>query len=177
MGRARLPLVVFGCYYVFVLKYHYGRGEYLKAIIEDSDRVALATGDTSGAAYSNKAAQIAQIIEKYIKIAPRWNKLVQEKTNKYTENLERYLGTHQGMQESFLAKIIEKTKGLEERNKFLASVGDTGFDYIEGFETDISTKQNGEIVIKIKYSKDKDGKSFSFDQEVPIAIIQEIIHI
>jgi hypothetical protein len=151
------------------------RGEYLKAIVEDSDRIALETGDTSGATYSKKAAQMAQVLLKYVSIAPRWHKLVQEKSNQYQPTLERYMGTHQGMQESFLAKVIEKTKGLDERNAFLKAVGDQGFDFIEGFETDIITTGANGAVVKIKYNKNTEGNQFSFNQEVPLNVIQEIL--
>ena len=150
-------------------------GTYLKALIETSDDLARETGDMTGATYSEKAAQIAKIIEKYLAVAPRWNKLVEEKSNQYTPNLERYFSTHQAMQESFLAKVIEKTKGLASRNDFISIVGNQGFDFIEGFEADLVTKQNGEIALHVRYSKDKDGKHFKFDQDVPLKIIQEII--
>ena len=156
-----------------------GQGKYLKFTIEDSDRLAKELGDTSGAHYSRKAADVAQVVEKYLKVAPRWNKLVNEKkidgTNeqKYQQTLERYLGTHQGMQESFLAKLIEKTEGLAKRDAFVQVLGDKGFDYMEGFETKIVTKSTGESTLFVSYeSKDK---SFVFKREIPVSMVQEII--
>ena len=149
------------------------RGEYLKALVEESDRIAKETGDSSGANYSRKAADIARVIEKYIKISPRWNKLVEEKPETYKPTLERYLGTHQGMQESFLAKIIEKTDGIEARDAFVKMLGNNGFDFIEGFETEIVADSTGKTAIKISYRKE--DKNFSFEREVPQSFVKEII--
>lgn len=150
-----------------------GRGEYLKFIVEESDRIAKETSDTSGANYSRKAADIARIIEKYIKISPRWNKLFEEKSDTYKPTLERYLGTHQGMQESFLAKVIEKIEGIEARDTFIKTVGGQGFDFIEGFETEIITKPNKEVTIKLTYKKE--DQNFSFEREIPQYLIQSIV--
>lgn len=150
-----------------------GRGEYVKFIVEESDRIAKETKDTSGANYSHKAADIARIIEKYIKISPRWNKLVAEKSETYNPTLERYLGTHQGMQESFLAKMIEKTDGVQARDEFVKITGNQGFDFIEGFETELLTGVTGEMKIKISYHKE--GQPFLFTREISPSLVEEII--
>ena len=149
------------------------RKEYLKFIVEESDKVAKETGDTSGANYSRKAADIARVIQKYITISPRWSGIVNDKSEKYTPVLERYLGTHQGMQESFIAKLLEKTDGVAARDAFVASLGNVGFDYIEGFEVKISTNPNGEISVDASY-KSKDPK-ISFNKRIPKALIAEIV--
>jgi len=160
-----------------VLYEAYARGEYTKAIIEDSDRVALETGDNTGSHYSYKAGQMAKIVKKYLKIAPRWNQLVTDKDKKYKPVLERYLGTHQGMCESFIAKVIEKTEGLESRSAFVSAVGSQGFDYVEGFDIDIETKGAEEPSIKIKFTKDlADGSVYSFERLVPLNLIEDIIN-
>ncbi len=153
------------------------RGEYAKAIVEESDRIAQETGDTSGSNYSFKAAGIAQIIEKYIKIAPRWNQLVREKNTQYSDTLERYFGTHQGMSESFLAKVIEKTNGKGDREKFVEALGRQGFDFNRGFDMEILTKTNGEKALKIKLVIEGKNNSpeYIFDQEVSLTTIGEII--
>ena len=154
------------------------RGEYLKFIVEESDKLAKETSDTSGATYSRKAADIARIIEKYIKISPRWNQMVNQVVNeksekKYTPTLERYFATHQGMQESFLLKVIEKTDGMESRDEFVKSLSGVGFGFIEGFETQIVTKPDKSIVLRLKYNEN--SKGFSFEREVPVSMIKEII--
>jgi hypothetical protein len=149
------------------------RKEYLKYVVEESDRVAKELGDTTGANYSRKAADIARIIQKYIKMSPRWSDMVNDPKDKYTPTLERYMATHQGMQESFIAKILEKTDGVEARNKFVESLNNNGFDYIEGFEAQITNNPNGDISVDVSYTG-KDPK-ISFKKRVPKALIAEII--
>ncbi len=153
------------------------RGEYAKAIIEDSDKMAEEIGDASGANYSFKAAGIASVIEKYMKVAPRWDQLVAEKSGQYTDTLERYFGTHQGMSESFLAKVIEKTQGLESRARFIEAFSKQGFDFNKGFGMEILTGPHGEQALKINMiieGKD-DVPGHVLDQEVSAATIREII--
>lgn len=49
------------------------------------------------------------IIKKYIKILPRWQRLRNEKSDKYPEEeLQRLFGSHGGYVECFLLKVIEK---------------------------------------------------------------------
>ncbi len=128
----------------------YARGEYVKFMVEQSDNLARETGDESGANYSAKAAQIAKIIQKYIGIAPNWQKLVSDESKGYTDTLERYMGTHASISEAFLAKVIEITEGVEARNSFIEKYPN-GFDYLQGFEADIVRDSNGEVSIEIRF--------------------------
>ena len=148
-------------------------GRFLKALVEDSDRITEETGDTSKSNYSFKAAEIARIIRKYISMSPRWNSLVSNKENNYEPTLDRYLNTHQGMQESFLAKLIEKTKGIKYRNQFVEILDNKGFGYLEGMDVKILTKAKGEVSIEVSY--ENKAKGFSFKQTVPRLLIEEII--
>lgn len=152
----------------------YDRGEYLKFIIEESDRVTKETGDKSKGNYSHKAAEIARIVGKYLKIGPNWNKLVADEGKGYTDTLERFMGTHQGMCESFLSKVIEKTDGLEERNNFMKAIGTQGFGYVEGFNTLIETI-NGIQHLKVSFNKETQDGKYTFEKVVPVHILQEII--
>jgi len=152
------------------------RGESTKFLIEESDKFAKETGDTTHSNYSYKAGRVAQIIEKYLKIAPSWNKLVENKDKKYNDTLERYLSTHQGICESFLAKVIEKTEGIEEKNKFITSIGSQGFDYAEGFDIEIKINNTDDPIIEVKFKKDlKDGSGYSFKNKISRSLIEEII--
>ena len=59
-----------------------------------------------------------------------------------------------------MAKLIEKTKGIEERDKFVKILNNQGFDYAEGFDIDIKNKELGEPTVHISYKKEKTGKLF-----------------
>lgn len=142
-------------------------GKYLKFLVEDSDRLAKEENDNKSSTYTKQAQAIASIIQKYYGIAPRFNELVQDKNKNYEDIMKRFFGSHQEVLESFLAKIIEKTKGIEERDKFVQALNNQGFDYAEGFDIEIKNKESGEPTIHISYKKEKDGeKIFEFDEDV-----------
>ena len=151
-------------------------GKYLKFLVEDSDRLAKEENDDKSSTYSKQAQAIASIVEKYYDIAPRFNELVQDKDKKYKDTMKRFLGSHQGVLESFLAKIIEKTKGVEERDKFVEVLNNQGFDYAEGFEIDIKNKELGEPTVHLSYKKEKEGETiFEFDEDLPKEMIDSLV--
>ncbi|MBI2476104.1 MAG: histidine phosphatase family protein [Candidatus Taylorbacteria bacterium] len=150
--------------------------QYLKFLAEDSDRLAGELRDKNGSTYSRQARGVAEILKKYLTVANQWDKLV--KDGKYTDSkLERFLGSHGGVTESFLLKVIEKTKGVAERDKLIALMPN-GFDYTEGFDITITNQgESKEPVLHISYKKvnEKDPKlNFEFDEDVPLAVIQDI---
>lgn len=142
-------------------------------LVEKSDDLASKLNDTEGLTYSRAAANIAKILQKYLKVGERWNSIV--KNGNYKSNtLERFLGTHQGVLDSFLAKVIEKTKGKDELDKFLSAMNGAGFNLVEGFKVEIINQDNGQKV-NINYKKEKNGqKVYEFYEQVPENIINEI---
>jgi hypothetical protein len=148
---------------------------FLKFLVEESDQRASELGDEKSFTYLRGAKAIAGIISKYLKIEPRWNRLVQQKD--YSNRLERFLGTHQGVGESFLAKIIEMKKGKEERDNFVEILNGQGFDFTEGFEVVISSAGKQEPKIKINYQKEKNGKIiYQFNEAISNQDLDEIIN-
>jgi hypothetical protein len=155
-----------------------GRKEWLPYLINQSDGSKVALGEEKILTYSDYAKNIAEIVEKYWKIAPRFDELVHAKPNQYESTLNRFFATHQGISESFLAKVIEKVDGIENRNKFMESLGNQGFGFSEGFKVDIVTPNNGGIPsLHIIFNKKSEGGSddFNFDREVSFDIVGEII--
>ena len=161
-------------YYKAVLEVFMKEGNWLEFLINKSDELAKKYHDKKSFTYSRLAKQIAEIIQKYLKIAPRWNELVQDKSKNYKDTLERFMGTHATICESFLAKIIEKTKGKEEQNKFVQILKGGIFDYVEGFDLEISNTAEGPK-IHIYYKKEKDGQKFVFDEYINPKLLDEII--
>lgn len=152
----------------------YGKVEWLKFLVEDSDRLANKYEDKESSTYSRQASNIAQIIQKYAKVAPRFDSLVQEKG--YEKEMKRFFGSHQGILESFLLKMIEKTKGKEEADRLVKLLKNQGFDFSEGFHVDIDTS-GGYSTIKISYERrgDNPENSFIFEEEINPALLQDII--
>jgi hypothetical protein len=155
----------------------YAEGTLLKFIVEESDALAKEIGDGSLTPYSKFAAGLAEIVRKYLTIAPRFDELVKEKPENYERIMRRFMGTHQTIAESFLAKIIEKLDGTVVRDAFVKALNNQGFDFSEGFECDILTDKNGKVTLRIKFEKPAtEGKEgFIFDREIDVGIIDEII--
>ena len=175
------PRLVFnmgsGSEYVKDMLVYLKKGEFMKFMVEKSDKLAEELGNESDSTYSGMASSIASIIKKYIDIAPRWNELVLDKTKKYEDTLDRFFVTHQSVQESFLAKVIELTKGVEERDRFMLAIKNNGFDYAEGFKTEIITKNSEGIIVHISYKKEGENpdESFEFEENISVEILDEII--
>lgn len=124
---------------------------YLKTIIEESDAFARNQQAEYQSTYTGKAAQMADLVNMYLKAAPRLVNLVpgiqKSQIEKHGEDLrqsqaafERFMGTHQGMAESFLLKVVEITQGVEARNELLSEIGDAGFGYSEGIDINLMQK-------------------------------------
>ncbi|MFH1089842.1 MAG: histidine phosphatase family protein [Candidatus Uhrbacteria bacterium] len=152
------------------------RNEYLKFIVEQSDQRAKDLNDEIGSTYSRQAAAVSEIILKYIGIVPRWEKILKvDSAKKYSDTLERFFGSHQGVLESFLAKVIELTEGEERRDEFVTVLDNQGFDYVEGFNVEIS--QN-EPMVHLSYFKTKlDGKPFVFNKELTSQQLKDIANL
>jgi len=137
----------------------------------------IPAGSNENWSLNRQAANIASEIDRYVKISGSFDKLVEEKGSDFGNKMERFLGSHSGVLESFLIRVIEKTRGAEEAEKFAQAVPE-GFDFSEGFSAKITTKTKGsEPTIQIKYNrKDADSKDvYDFAENVPLSVVQEIM--
>jgi bisphosphoglycerate-dependent phosphoglycerate mutase len=150
-------------------------GRYLKWAVEESDKLAEQLDATEQYSYSQASKGFAELVLKYLQIAPRWEQLSHD-SDKYTDTLQRYFGTHQGMAETFLAKVVEKTRGVEERDKLVTSLDNQGFDFVEGIKVEIQNHSGSEPTIHLSYRKEKDGEVlFDFDEDINKDLLQEIV--
>ena len=157
----------------------YKRGQYLKFLIEDSDALAERLGDSTTLTYKRSAAQIAEIIKDHVAIVPRWDQMVRHANKPNDHVLERVLVSHGGVLESFLARIIEETRGVEVRNAFLGSLNNEGFGYAGGFTAEISIDEDTKNpVVRINYKAAKEGgPQFEFHESVDDALLEKITSI
>lgn len=161
---------------------NFKKGNYIKWLVENSDADADKNGDIEmNSSYAKSASRIASVIKDYFDASGRWDDIVKaEDTRKfpkgYAKELERFFGSHLGVTEAFLAKAVEKIKGVDERNKFIEALGNQGFKFVEGYKVDI-INENKEVKVVVEYKKeDKDGNVvFEFSEEIPAKMIDEII--
>jgi hypothetical protein len=129
----------------------YENKTYLKTIVNESDDFARKQGGEYQSTYTGKAAQMADLVNAYLKAAPRLVNLVpgiqKSQVEKHGEDrrqsqsaFERFMGTHQGMAESFLLKVVEIAQGVEARNELLSEIGNAGFGYSEGIDINLVQK-------------------------------------
>ncbi len=170
-----------GSAYVKEVRQSFADGHPLTYLVNDSDRRAAELGDNVSYTYGREAAGIAQILEKYLKVAPQWEQLYKnertEQTGTYSDTLERYMGTHASVGESFLAKLLEVTKGTEERDRFVEALGGKSFDVAEGFAVEIRNHGAGEPSLHVTYrkeNKDSNKPPYIFDEDIPLEAINKI---
>ena len=148
-------------------------GKYLQYLISESDKRAIELGDKTSSSYSRYAGNIAEIVSRYIKIGDNFNRIA-SKDGKYEEfgnQLERYLATHQGVAEGFVAKVLEEAQGPEKRDEFISSVG-SGFKETEGIHLEIQNNGNHQE-ITITYQLNGDKETITIDGNLIEKIIKE----
>lgn len=150
----------------------------LRWMIEESDKVAKELNDKKGTTYTSAAAALANDIKRYLSIAPRFDSLV--RGGKYPDAMVRYNGSHTGVVECFLAKVLEKTKGVEARDNFINTLDDgAGFGFSEGYKVEIDTPKSPDdkpsIIVLFK-KEDTDGKLvYEMNEKITPELIDDII--
>jgi hypothetical protein len=155
----------------------YEKGYLIDFIVHDSERLAHELHSKNPQVYSSIARNEAEIVEKYLRIAPRWDELVNDPKRNYGDTMKRYQGSHQGYVEPLLLKVIEAVKGVEERDRLIQVLNRAGFNLTEGFDVEIRNVAEGPPEIRVKYKKEKDGKTvFEFDEKISPELLAQIAH-
>ena len=162
---------------------YFGKGKFLKFIVEDSDALAEKMGKEAENedTYSRMASRTADVVLDKFKAFPRYEKVAREKSDGTKSNkMERFLVSHQGVTESFLLKLIEMRKGKEERDTLVSLLNNQGFGFSEGFDIDIMYDGDGKEVAHVTYKKqykDEKGeeKEFVFDENFDGKEIESLI--
>lgn len=150
-------------------------GKGFEWIVKESDATAKENGDVHTSTYSKIAANFASIVEKYYQTANDWNDFVINNVD-CSKELKRFFGNHGTLGESFLAKVIEKTKGIKERDNFIDALLGNHFDYVEGFSVTIEYMgRDKKILVEYHKGKNNGNDGFDFKEFIPNEVIEEII--
>lgn len=132
----------------------YGEKRTTDFMVHESDEVAKRTKDKKSSSYTRLAGQVAELVKKYAEIGNNFHRIVEEDPEKYAEfqnRLERFMGTHNTVSESFVAKVLEKQEGVEERERFLEKLGAFGFAEAQGFNLEVVNRSDAqEIKLTVK---------------------------
>ncbi|MFT5280989.1 MAG: hypothetical protein ACI9AR_000436 [Flavobacteriaceae bacterium] len=165
--------------YVKKIYSEFSSGNYFKFLINESDTFAESVGDTESLTYQRGVDQIGSILKKYLKVSNRWNDIRENDNNeKYkSDTLKRFMGSHQGVTECFLAKVIEDRLGKEKLNEFIEILDNKGFDFTEGYQVDIDKLSNGEKKVRVSYKKElEDGGTFEINENITEKELLDIIN-
>jgi N-formylglutamate amidohydrolase len=148
-------------------------GRYLQYLVNESDRRAIDLKDEISSTYSRFAGNIAEIIHRYSVIGNNFNNIASKKDDyeKFGNQLERYLGSHQGVVEGFVAKVLEETEGNEKRDEFINSLG-SGFTETEGIRVEVVNTGKDQKII-INYKINEQNKSLEISKELLEKIIKD----
>lgn len=153
----------------------YEAGQEMRWIVDRSDQVAKEAPEDGGTSYLRMAGNIAETVERYRRSAGRFDELVQ--AGGYDDTMRRFLGTHLLVGESFLARLLEKARGPEERDRFIKTIGN-GFNFVEGFQIEIDTPTvGGEPVVNLHYqgAPRPDVEPYEVELSLTKELLQEMV--
>lgn len=124
-------------------------------LAEESDDIVVRNHDQLSTSYTRAAGNVAEIVQKYIGVLPRWQELTAEEPDKYanfSNELQRFLGSHQALVESFMLKVVEKVEGRDGVKELLKSFADkNGFAPSEGYSVVIRGEgESTEVAVRYK---------------------------
>jgi broad specificity phosphatase PhoE len=118
---------------------------YLRFLVDDSDQVVIATGDRVSTSLLRQAGNVAELVRNYGGgVAKGWRLACERKPEDYKKfgyELERYLGTHAGVVESFLVKMLHQKKGADVMHEFVDAYPN-GFSELGGVDIDVELIDN-----------------------------------
>lgn len=152
----------------------------LRYLIEQSDATMLRENILEDYSYTRAAGSLAEVVKKYALISKRWDELANDPQKNYGKVLERFLGSHSGIVDSFLLRLVEKLKGPNERDKLIEALGNgKGLEHGEEFDIRIDklTGRDEPRIRVIFQRKAPDGETVTYhlDEEVPLEVLDELI--
>lgn len=149
-------------------------GWYMNWLVNDSDREAIEKGDYVSTTHLRQAGNIAELVERYRQIGGNLNRLAENKKadgQDFGGRLERYLASHQGVVESFVAEVIKDQQGAAAQKEFISNLKN-GWAETEGIKVRI-LNQGSEQVIKLSYPRGAEREELEVRPETLQKIIKD----
>lgn len=136
---------------------------------EESKRLGIET-----TTYEIAAKNAARIVRKYFCILSRFQTLTEQDRFQGIDEMTRILGTHQGLAESFILKLIEQKEG-EAKTRELAEKLGNGFGEAEGITIKITENDEHKPAAHISYVGQRNDLniSISFSESDLLKILEE----
>jgi len=152
-------------------------GRYFKYLSQQSDQRAIETGDRESTTLTRHAGFISELINRYLRVSEAFHRLAtapEQKYAKFGNRLERYLGTHQGIQESFIIKALEAFGDNEKKQAFIEAYPN-GFKELQGMDIEITTSGDQRTITLSYEIPAPDGRMQKEAISLTPEILQKII--
>jgi len=150
------------------------KGKFFQWAVNESDNQAIEFGDQKTLTYKRAAGNIAGIVSRYLEVGSNFNRILSKKDEhkKVSNQMERYIATHQGVGELFLAKILELTGNTEKRDEYLKSLGE-GFGHTEGLKIEILNKGSEQSIYMTYRNVEGEEEKIEIKKELLEEIIKD----
>lgn len=153
-------------------------GTLFKWFAEVDDEIAARKGDRSTSFYGTQVRSIGSIIDRFTRVAMKMAdraERAQEKDERVETEREQVMGTHGGVNESFLAELVRRSEGEEERKRFLETIPN-GVGETQGSDIEIvATAGETDPLIRVRFTVGKEGNQYHYDRFVTLQTVQNII--
>ena len=149
---------------------NYQKGQLLSFMLNESDNLVKEKMDANDYSYSRIAGNIASIVKRYTGIMPTWERIYDKKQFGDANEMQRFVGTHQGIPEIFLIKVIEKTEGKKAAEEFIEQLPDkNGGGFSEGISATIRMEQS-KPEVALRYG----DKEFVIGEDILDSILADV---
>lgn len=148
------------------------RRDYFKTIVAEHDKDHDAENPSKNSMYMRQAYGFAKILDFCVKASPKLRESYLHHGDPLTR--EAFIVAQSGVTESFLAEVIDRTRGRRERDAFVAAVHN-GFSYGQGFDLEVRSKGEGRTSLMLTLTVGAGDTLYSYRSEIPLETLAEIL--
>jgi hypothetical protein len=143
---------------------------YLKALDEDY----VSAENSRETVYGKQVENLSDILLEHVQKATNWKRLVEKKPGEYENTLVRYLGTHGGVLDAFVAEVLASLHGKDARADFIERFPNC-IPYAASCDIEIVPSDN-DVAIRLimRIEGEKESEDFELNEIVPLSLIQKM---